>query len=145
MTSVLISGAGVAGPTLAYWLARRGFTPTVIERSAGLRSSGNPVDVRGPALPVAERMGIVPELREYATHATAMAVVAASGRVRTRIPMPSTITGEVELPRADLAGVLYRAASADAEFVFDDTIVALRQDAGGIDVEFERSASRRFD
>jgi 2-polyprenyl-6-methoxyphenol hydroxylase-like FAD-dependent oxidoreductase len=54
--SVLISGGGVAGPTLACWLARHGFQPTVVERSQGLRSSGNPVDVRGPALPVAEAM-----------------------------------------------------------------------------------------
>jgi 2-polyprenyl-6-methoxyphenol hydroxylase-like FAD-dependent oxidoreductase len=46
--TVLISGAGVGGPTLAYWLAERGFRPTVVERAAGLRSSGNPVDVRGP-------------------------------------------------------------------------------------------------
>ena len=52
-----ISGAGVAGPTLAYLLARHGFRPTVVERAGGLRSSGNPVDVRGPALPVAERDG----------------------------------------------------------------------------------------
>ncbi len=48
---VLISGAGVAGPTLAYWLARNGWQPTVVERAVGQRSSGNPVDVRGPALP----------------------------------------------------------------------------------------------
>jgi 2-polyprenyl-6-methoxyphenol hydroxylase-like FAD-dependent oxidoreductase len=55
--SVLISRAGIGGSTLAYWLARRGFRPTVVELAAGLRSSGSPVDVRGPALGVAEQMG----------------------------------------------------------------------------------------
>jgi 2-polyprenyl-6-methoxyphenol hydroxylase-like FAD-dependent oxidoreductase len=48
--TVLISGAGIAGPTLAYWLARNGFRPTVVEHAAALRSSGSPVDVRGPAV-----------------------------------------------------------------------------------------------
>jgi len=142
MTSVLISGAGVAGSTLAYWLARNGFHPTVVERWAGLRSSGNPVDVRGAALPVAEKMGVVPQLRKYATHATGMRIVSGSGRTLARLSM----LGEgIELPRADLSAVLARAAEGDAEFVFDDTIVALQQDPGGVDVTFERSAPRRFD
>ena len=62
--TVLISGGGIAGTTLAYWLARRGFAPTVVERAADLRSSGSPVDVRGPALDVVEQMGIMPRLRD---------------------------------------------------------------------------------
>lgn len=78
--TVLISGAGIGGTTLAYWLARRGFRPTVVERAAGLRSSGNPVDVRGPAVSVADRMGVMPRLREAATQVTAMSFVNASGR-----------------------------------------------------------------
>jgi 2-polyprenyl-6-methoxyphenol hydroxylase-like FAD-dependent oxidoreductase len=146
---VLISGAGVAGPTLAYWLARGGFQPTIVERSPGLRSSGNPVDVRGPALPVAERMGVMERLREVATQATAMSVVDASGRQVARVPMPAARSAagnrEVEVPRADLAAVLSEAVRGDAEFLFDDTIVGLRQDGPGVDVTFDRSAPRRFD
>ena len=61
--TVLISGAGVAGSTLAFWLVRKGFRPTVVERATGQRSSGNPVDVRGPAFPVAEKMGLLSRLR----------------------------------------------------------------------------------
>ncbi|MFF5204910.1 FAD-dependent monooxygenase [Streptosporangium sp. NPDC000396] len=147
--SVLISGAGVAGTTLAYWLARHGFQPTVVERSQGLRSSGNPVDVRGPALPVAEQMGIVPRLRDAATQATAMSIVDTSGRQVARVSMPATRsaagTREVELPRGDLAAALYEAARDDAEFLFDDTIVTLRQDEYGVDVTFDHAAPRRFD
>src|SRR6478672_3870277 len=79
MRTVLISGAGVAGPTLAYWLARAGFRPTIVERANGQRSSGSPVDVRGPALPVAEQMGVVPALREAATTVTAMRLIDARG------------------------------------------------------------------
>ncbi|HEV7712554.1 MAG TPA: FAD-dependent monooxygenase [Asanoa sp.] len=145
MTSVLISGAGVAGPTLAYWLARYGFEATVVERGGAPRSSGNPVDVRGPGWAVANRMGIVPQLRAAATQATAMLLVDADGRARGRIPMPATQGNEVELPRGDLASLLFDAARGDAEFVWDDTITALAPDAGGVDVTFERMAPRRFD
>ncbi len=146
MTDILISGAGVAGPTLAYWLARHGFHPTVIERSQRLRSSGNPVDVRGPAMPVAEAMGILPRLRAAATSATAMSVVDASGRQVARVRMPAAAgTGpEVEISRGDLATILYGAARHDTEFLFDDTITELRPDGDGVDVTFDRAAPRRF-
>jgi 2-polyprenyl-6-methoxyphenol hydroxylase-like FAD-dependent oxidoreductase len=62
--TVLISGAGIAGCTLAYWMARNGWSVTVIERGASLRTSGSPVDVRGPAAHVAERMNIASQLRD---------------------------------------------------------------------------------
>jgi 2-polyprenyl-6-methoxyphenol hydroxylase-like FAD-dependent oxidoreductase len=143
--NVLISGAGVAGSTLAYWLARNGFQPTVVERSQGLRSSGNPVDVRGPALPVVEAMGIVPHLRAAATQTTRMRLLNASGRQVATVGMPAASGNEVEVPRADLAGVLYAAAREEAEFLFDDTITALHQDEHGVDVTFDRAAPRRFD
>jgi 2-polyprenyl-6-methoxyphenol hydroxylase-like FAD-dependent oxidoreductase len=131
---MLISGAGVAGSTLAYWLARRGFRPTVVERSQRLRSSGNPVDVRGPAVPVVEAMGVLPRLREIATRTTRMRLLNAAGRPVAPVAMP-----------ADLAAVLYGAARDEAEFLFDDMISALRQDGNGVDVTFDRAAPRRFD
>ncbi|WP_236791328.1 FAD-dependent monooxygenase [Amycolatopsis sp. GM8] len=145
MRNVLISGAGVAGPTLAYWLARNGFRPTVVERSAGRRSSGNPVDVRGPAVPVTEAMGVVPRLREVATRTTRMVVLDGAGRPVTTLKTPATTGNEVEVPRADLATVLYEAARDDAEFLFDDTITALEQDEHGVDVTFDNARPRRFD
>jgi 2-polyprenyl-6-methoxyphenol hydroxylase-like FAD-dependent oxidoreductase len=85
--TVLISGAGIGGTTLAYWLARHGFRPTIVERAAGLRSSGNPVDVRGPAVAVAERMGVMPRLRGAAAHVRAMSFVNSAGREVGRVNM----------------------------------------------------------
>lgn len=144
--TVLISGAGVAGPTLAYWLARAGFRPTVVERAAGLRSSGSPVDVRGAASRVAEKMGITAKLREARTNATALKFVDDAGRRTGRVPM-SVLggDGDIELPRTDLAAILHDAARDHAEFVFHDSITALHQDEGGVDVTFDRAAPRRFD
>ncbi|GAA0473460.1 oxidoreductase [Actinoplanes capillaceus] len=140
----LISGAGVAGPTLAFWLVRHGWQVTLVERAAGLRAGGNPVDVRGPAVAVAERMGILPRLRAAATHASAMRVLDPHGRPIARIAMPSR-GGEVEIPRSDLATILAGAVRDDAELILDDTITAMRQEPGGVEVTFERAAPRRFD
>lgn len=147
MTDILISGAGIAGSTLAYWLARNGSHPTVIERSQGTRSSGNPVDVRGPAVPVAEAMGIMPMLRQAATATTTMRLLAPSGRQAARLPTPAARgrRDEVEIPRAELASILYQAARPHAEFLFDDTITALHPNGDGVEVSFERSAPHRFD
>lgn len=141
--TVLISGAGVAGPTLAYWLARAGFRPTVVERAAGLRSSGSPVDVRGPAGHVADRMGITAKLRDAGTAVTSLKFVDDAGRRTGRVAMGGD--GGIELPRTDLAAILHEAARADTEFVFHDSITELHQDAGGVDVTFERGTPRRFD
>ncbi len=143
--AILISGAGVAGATLAYWLARHGFEPTVVERSAGQRSSGNPVDVRGEALDVAERMGVLPQLREVATSVSGIAFVTASGRRIGPLPLGGSDGTEVEVPRADLAAILYAAAKDSAEFRFDDSVTALRPDPDGVDVTFASGLARRFD
>src|SRR5512133_3062369 len=66
-TTILISGASIAGPTLAYWLKRYGFTPTVIERAPQLRAGGYPIDVRFEAVQVAKLMGIWPRLQQEQT------------------------------------------------------------------------------
>ena len=146
--TVLISGAGIAGPTLAYWLARSGFVPTVVEYSGAQRSSGSPVDVRGPAVAVAERMGVMPRLREAGTQVRTLSFLSARGRRTGRINMAAlrraAASREVELPRGDLAAALYGVSRDDAEFVFRDSIATLEPDQGGVDVTFCRSAPRRF-
>ena len=143
--TVLISGAGVAGPTLAYWLARHGFRPTVVERAKGLRSSGNPVDVRGAAVRVVERMGVLPRLRDAGTHVAGLAFVGADGSRIGPLALGRPRGDEVEVPRADLAAILHDAARDDAEFLFGDSVTALHQDPDGVGVAFERNSPRRFD
>ncbi|GIH19320.1 FAD-dependent monooxygenase [Rugosimonospora africana] len=143
--TVLISGAGVAGPTLAYWLARNGFAPTIVERATGQRSSGNPIDVRGPAFDIAGKMGLLPRLRAAATATTGLAFVDAQGRRKSRVDLSVNRATEVEVPRADLATLISDAAADSAEFIYGDSVSALSQDGGGVDVTFEGGAPRRFD
>ncbi|MGW4767978.1 FAD-dependent monooxygenase [Nocardia sp. NPDC004278] len=147
--TVLISGAGIGGSTLAYWLAARGFQVTVVERATGQRSSGNPVDVKGPAIDVVERMGIMARLRAASSAVSQMNFVNASGRRVARVDLKafqgSAGDREVEVPRADLAAILLDASSDNAEFLWGDTITGLSQHADGVDVTFEHARPRRFD
>lgn len=142
--SVLVVGAGVAGSTLAYWLARHGMQITVVERAGAQRSRGSPVDVRGPALAVTERMGLLAPLRQAATLATNLTVVDSAGRRIGWIPTQPGGRG-LEIPRSDLAAILAGAGRDDAQFLYDDTVVALHDNGHGVEVSFERAAPRRFD
>ncbi|OZM76202.1 FAD-dependent monooxygenase [Pseudonocardia sp. MH-G8] len=142
---VLIVGAGIAGPALAYWLSRNGCRPTVVEQSRQLRSGGSAIVVKGPAIPVAERMGILQQLRERATRNRSLTLLDADGGRILQLPLTSDDAPTVEVTRADLSEVLHRSAQTEAEFVFDDTVTALDQDGGGVEVTFRRSPPRRFD
>jgi len=147
--NVLISGAGIAGCTLAYWLARYGHTATVVERGGAIRSSGAPVDVRGPAAQVAEEMGIARRLQDASTRVGGLSLLDGSGRRRAHIDLVglrrSMTMRHVELPRGDLAAILHEASRDTAEFIFGDSIASLTQDDRAIEVTFERSAPRSFD
>ncbi|MCK7622366.1 FAD-dependent monooxygenase [Streptomyces sp. RS10V-4] len=148
--NVLISGASIAGPSLAYWLSRYGFQVTVVERAPGLRPGGQAIDVRGPALDVAERMGILSALRELATGIRGVSVVDASGQELYR-STEHTFTGgqidnpDVEVMRDDLCHLLHQAIDGTVDYLFNESITALTQDDQGVHVTFERSAPRTFD
>src|SRR5262245_50954038 len=78
--TVLISGLGIAGPALAYWLTRRGHRPILVERTDGLRAGGHAVDIRGTALEVIERMGLAAAVRENRTALATLSAVRPDGR-----------------------------------------------------------------
>ena len=142
---VLISGAGIAGATLAALLGRAGHQVTVVERDQGLRSSGNPVDVRKSAYQVAERLGILARLRDAGTNVRELIFVDAAGRQVASMRTRQSEDREVEVPRADLSAILVEAGREVAEFQFDEMITELYSDARGVDVIFDRLEPRRFD
>ncbi len=146
---ILISGASIAGPAVAFWLAKHGFRPTVVERAPRLRTGGNGVDVRGQAVEVAERMGVMPRIRAAATDVIGTSFVDSTNRSVARIDMQAIQrkygSGEVEIMRGDLAAILHEATKDDVEYVFDDSIRTLQQDDDGVTVSFEHGATRRFD
>jgi 2-polyprenyl-6-methoxyphenol hydroxylase-like FAD-dependent oxidoreductase len=147
MPKALISGAGIAGATAAYWLAKAGFDVTVVEQAHDLRSSGSPVDVRGAAVEVAERMGVMARIRAADTRVREMVFVNSRGRAVSRVDMRTTWaeSGDVELSRGELAAILRDAVPDDVEFQFGNAVTALSEDARGITAEFVSGPARRFD
>lgn len=143
MKTVLIVGAGVAGSSAAYWLARLGMTVTVVERAGQDRSSGSPVDVRGAAYSVAERMGVLPALRSASTRVTGLSAVDRRGRRIGWAPMQ--LGNGIEIPRSDLAAILADAGRDAAEYRYGDTVTSLHQGGAGVEVTFEHAGPQEFD
>jgi 2-polyprenyl-6-methoxyphenol hydroxylase-like FAD-dependent oxidoreductase len=142
--TVLISGASVAGPTLAYWLHRYGFETTIVERAPALRPGGYAVDFRGAGMEVLRRMDLINEIRRYEVRTGKITVVDEHNKKITSMPDGFT-SGELEIMRGDLAGVLYEATKDNTEYIFNDTITGLTQGPHGVDVSFSRTPARRFD
>ncbi|CAM5426872.1 FAD-dependent oxidoreductase OS=Streptomyces tendae OX=1932 GN=GUR47_32250 PE=4 SV=1 [Streptomyces tendae] len=146
---VLVSGASIAGPALAYWLHRHGYAVTVVEKAPAVRSGGYPVDVRGTALDVVEKMGILPQLRDAHIDLRRITFLDGDGGEVTSLH-PHAVTGgvtgrDLEIRRGDLTDALYAAVRDDVEFLFDDSVATLDQSGHGVDVTFRGGGSRTFD
>jgi 2-polyprenyl-6-methoxyphenol hydroxylase-like FAD-dependent oxidoreductase len=147
--SVLISGASIAGPALAYWLDRYGFEVTVVERAPAVRSGGYPIDVRGTAIEAVERMGLLPRLQAAHIGARELQFVDAQGRVIGSIPFYQLINDEsrdVELPRGTLTMLLYDLTrERPVRYRFGDSIEALEDDGSGVEIRFSSGERQRYD
>jgi 2-polyprenyl-6-methoxyphenol hydroxylase-like FAD-dependent oxidoreductase len=143
--NILISGASVAGPALAYWLRRRGFNPTVVERAPWLRGGGYAVDFRGGVhLSVLAKMGLLDEIKAQQTHLDTTTYVDGDGRRVASMPA-EIFAGDVEILRGDLGRILYQATRDGTEYLFGDSITSLEQRADGVHVTFSHVAPRLFD
>ncbi|MPY32597.1 FAD-dependent oxidoreductase [Streptomyces adustus] len=144
---ILVSGASVAGPVLAYWLTRHGYSVTVVERAPTLRrTGGHAVDLFRPAVDISERMGVLPRVEERATGTTRMTVHPEGSRRPVRADLSkifgATSDRHVEIMRDYLSEIYYDATRDDVEYVFGDSITAISPDG---EVRFENAPPRRFD
>ncbi|MFB4297972.1 FAD-dependent monooxygenase [Actinomadura sp. NTSP31] len=149
-TNVLISGASIAGPALAYWLDRYGFAVTIVERAPAMRPGGQAIDVRGPALDVADRMGVLDAARELATDLRGMSIVGPDGEEVFSTTERTASGGDlaspdVEVLRDDLAELVVGAGGDGIEYLFDDSIAGMEQDDEAVRVIFHGGATRTFD
>jgi 2-polyprenyl-6-methoxyphenol hydroxylase-like FAD-dependent oxidoreductase len=147
--TVLISGAGIAGPTLAYWLDRAGLRPTLIEHAPSLRSGGYVIDFWGLGYDIADRMGLSGDLDRLGYHMHEMRIVDENGERETGFGTNvfRELTGGrfVTVRRSDLALLLFETANPVSEIIFGDEINGLEQDRDGVNVTFRHARSRRFD
>jgi 2-polyprenyl-6-methoxyphenol hydroxylase-like FAD-dependent oxidoreductase len=147
--TILISGASIAGPALAYWLNAQGWQTTVVERFAELRDDGQNIDVRGAGREVARRMGIEDAIRAASTGETGTEFVDAEGRAVARFAAGRSDSGgataELEIVRGQLSRIIVERTRDDTEYVFGDQIVGLDDGADGVTVTFAHGPARTFD
>jgi 2-polyprenyl-6-methoxyphenol hydroxylase-like FAD-dependent oxidoreductase len=146
---ILVSGASIAGPTLAFWLRHFGFAVTVVEKAPGLRPGGQAVDLRGVARTLAVRMGLDEQIRAAATRTLGFSIVDGD-RNELSSMRPEDHDGdgqiaEIEILRGDLARVLYDATSNDVEYLFGDRITGLTERTDDVLVDFASGSQRPFD
>ncbi len=145
---VLIVGAGIAGPTLAFWLNKSGHEVTIVEHATELRSGGYLIDFWGAGFDVAERMGIVPELRTRGYVFTEARAIDRNGRKIASFNPEAVIESNkryLSIPRTDLASVIYDSLGGEVELVLGDTVRELADDGERVRVTFESGSTRDFD
>jgi len=146
---VLITGASIAGPALAWWLRRHGMAVTVVERAPKFRDGGQTIDVRGAGRTVVQRMGLEGAIRERTTHEEAVVFVDERNHVRARIGAEqfggNGLVAEIEILRGELARLLIDHSRDSVDYVFGDRIAALHDRGDKVEVRFEHGDQREFD
>ncbi len=146
---VLISGAGIAGPALAYWLAHYGLEPTIVEKAPQLRTGGYIIDFWGLGFDIADRMGLLPEIRRQGYMVREVRIVGRNGKRVAGFPAEAfarIAQGRyVSLPRGDLAASIFGKLEGKVKTIFNDSIVLIDQTPHGVRVAFESGLAGEFD
>ncbi|MBB2949464.1 FAD-dependent monooxygenase [Sphingobacterium sp. JUb56] len=145
--TVLVSGASIAGPALAFWLHRFGFDVTIVERAEELRLGGQNIDVRDEAQKVVQLMGLEDEIRAANTGELGIRFVDVNNHTLAEFPKTTGGfgTAELEILRGDLAQVFFNATKDNIPYIFGDQILALVEDKDKVNVTFKNSTPRSFD
>jgi 2-polyprenyl-6-methoxyphenol hydroxylase-like FAD-dependent oxidoreductase len=144
--TVLISGASIAGPTLAFWLAHYGFIVTVVERSTALRLGGQNIDVNGPARQIARKMGIEEAIRAANTGEIGLQFIGQNNQAVASFPKEGAVSGtqELEILRGDLVSILYESTKQNVTYRFGDSITNLEQHPDEVTVTFSSGKTENF-
>ena len=148
---VLICGGGCAGPALAFWLARAGHQPVVVERFPSLRVAGAQIDLRGEGVSVVRRMGLHDEVYSKLVHEKGSSLVDSNGKTRAFFPANTSgkgaqsITSEYEIMRGDMVQILYDATKDKVEYQFGKSLDHFEQDDKQVVAHFSDGSTDTFD
>ncbi|WP_432990246.1 FAD-dependent monooxygenase [Dactylosporangium sp. CA-233914] len=145
---ILVSGAGMAGLSAAVNLGARGHRVTIVERSSHFRVNGSPIDVRGDAIEIVDKMGLLPQILAQRVDMTEQGqFVNGDGEVVARLPLEETSDSadDIEIAREDLARILADALPADATVIFQDSVSSLADNGDGVDVRFVSGREAGYD
>lgn len=147
--NILISGASIAGPALAYWLNKYGFNVTIVEKAPELRKGGYRVDLRGAAVEVANRMEILDEVKQMNTAMRGSSMIDANGKRYADLNDPNIFgmrqENDVEIMRGELSNILYKATKDETEYLFNNSITGLSQSNEQVTVILKDGEQRDFD
>jgi len=144
---ILVIGAGIAGPTICYWLKKYGFNPTLIERSEQLRAGGYAIDIRGIAVDIVKKMGIYDDIYAKRTSLLSKRYVDADGHTLSEEHGEKASFREdndVEIVRGDLVNILLEATS-DVPCHFDQEIIRLVQKDESVEMTFKDGHIEHYD
>jgi 2-polyprenyl-6-methoxyphenol hydroxylase-like FAD-dependent oxidoreductase len=150
MPKVLISGASIAGPALAYWLLEAGYEVTIVERAPEPRPGGQAIDIRGPALDVIAAMGLGERVPALRTRMKGMTVLDIAGNEIERTTERTATggrfdSGDIEIFRDDLAALLREVCGSRPGYLYGDSLTALETRPDGVVASFSRHPTEVFD
>ncbi|HET8963136.1 MAG TPA: FAD-dependent monooxygenase [Chitinophagales bacterium] len=147
--NILISGAGIAGTALAFWLKKFGFNPILIEIAPKLREGGYAIDFMGAGYDVAVKMGITDELKKVDINFSKLKLVDKNDQEKGSMnyqKVKKLMKGRaMTLLRSDLAKTIYTSLDKDIEVIFGDTIEKIDQNDKEVNVSFKNGNSKNFD
>lgn len=147
--TIIINGAGIAGPTLAYWLAHFGFEPILVEKAPEPRTAGYVIDFWGVGYDIAEKMGLLPDVLRHGYRVESVRLVDRRGKTAAGFPVDvfrsSTGGRFTSLPRGELSAAVFRAIEGKVETVFSDGITGLEPHGDRMRVTFARGVPRECD
>ncbi|KAI1439519.1 FAD/NAD(P)-binding domain-containing protein [Annulohypoxylon stygium] len=148
---VLISGGGVAGNALAFWLGKLGHEVTVVEWFPNLRTSGLQIDLRGHGIEVLKRMGLEKTFRSKMAPEQGLQIVNSAGKQQALFPANKSgqglqnFTTDWEIMRGDLCRLLYAQCKDHTKYIFGTSIESFEEDGNGIEVRLSNGKIERFD
>ena len=146
---IAINGAGIAGPTLAFWLQKSGHQVLLVEESPDLRSGGYAIDFWGIGYDVAEKMGLLPLIKELGYQIKELRYVDRRGRKcgGFSVDVFRRLTGDrfTEIARSDLAAAIYNASEGKIESIFGDSIAGIKEEGNSVQVSFDHSTACAVD
>ncbi|KAI9705372.1 MAG: hypothetical protein M1820_005202 [Bogoriella megaspora] len=148
---VLISGAGVAGPTLAWFLAKTNARITIIEKSHALLHHGQNVDLKGSAVTVVKKMGLFDQIKRFNTTEKGTQFVDLDGKPFAPFSIEkgssASLTSEFEILRGDLAAILYEATKdlPNVDYLFGTTVKEVTSNNETVKVQLSNGEAQEFD
>lgn len=145
--NILISGAGIAGLTLAYCLKKNGFHPTIVEKHPQLRIEGYKIDIRGTAIEVIKRLGLYETIFAKRTQLKESIFVNREGKEISKVHPDfcgTRVQSDLEIDRGDLLAILFQKI-AGVECLFGETIQNMKEQGDSVHVTFKKASPRIFD